>query len=191
MPGRKGNTGEREVARELQAWWAAREPEARFIRTPLSGGWSTPEIRTGFKASGDVMTTAASFPFVVEVKRREAWSVRNLVEGKRSPVWGWWGEAVAEACEARGVPMLWVRKNAEPADTFGPRLPPVWLVLVPWEFAKVLSLWPDLIWAPDEWGKGVDVAGVVPAGYLAKRIVRVDPKAIVEGVKQWRRTKGS
>jgi hypothetical protein len=187
MPGRKGNAGEREVARALQAWWATRDPECRFIRTPLSGGWAGADTRRDFRASGDVMTTAKGFPFVVEVKRREAWSVRNFVEGKRSPVWGWWGEAVMEANEVDGVPMLWVRKNAEPADHFGPRLPPVWLVLVPWTLARKLPLWPDLIWTPDEFGAGVDVAGVMPAGYLAMRLVLVDPLAVVEGAKQWRR----
>lgn len=187
MPGRKGNAGEREVARTLQAWWATHEPDCRFIRTPLSGGWAEANTRRDFRASGDVMTTAASFPFTVEVKRREAWSVRNFVEGKRSPVWGWWCEAVAEAREAGGEPMLWVRKNAEPADNFGPRLPPVWLVLVARELADRLPLWPDLIWEPGDFGAGVDVGGAVPVGYLATRIVRVEPKAIVERVKRWRR----
>lgn len=59
------------------------------------------------------MTTARRFPFAVEVKRREGWSWRELLAGRRSPVWGWWDQACKQADEAHADPMLWFRHNRE------------------------------------------------------------------------------
>lgn len=107
----KGASGEREVAKLLQAWWATVEPECLFAKTPLSGGWGSPKMRAGFKASGDLSTTAALFPFTVEVKRREAWAWKNFERGFKSPVWGWWSQAQVQAAEMGLEPMMWFRRN--------------------------------------------------------------------------------
>lgn len=107
----KGNVAEREVAAILQKWWREKEPDCEFIRTPLSGGWSTGSVREHFKAAGDIMTTAKKFPWTVEVKRREGWSLDNLIKCRRSPVWGWWEQTVEAATTEQGWPMLWLRKN--------------------------------------------------------------------------------
>lgn len=123
----KGVKAERDVARLLTEWWRALEPPAEFIRTPLSGGWSTPKLRGTFRASGDIMTTSQTFPFTVEVKRREAFTWRLLLGGFRSPVWGWWGQTVKAADEQGGVPLLWLRRSDEP-----------WRVMLPLELANML-----------------------------------------------------
>ena len=78
MGSSKGKVAEREVARLLSEWWGQLEPGAQFVRTPCSGGWSSREVRTGFRASGDIMTTAVRFSFTVESKRREGWSPANF-----------------------------------------------------------------------------------------------------------------
>lgn len=108
---RKGNVAEREIAKLLQEWWSKVEPDCQFVRTPLSGGWSSAKVRGDFRASGDIMTTAKQFPFVVEAKRREQWSMDSFEKGNRSPVWRWWKQSQKQADEANGLPMLWIRKN--------------------------------------------------------------------------------
>jgi hypothetical protein len=109
----KGNAAEREIARKLEDYWRPIE-EARFVRTPLSGGWGGKDLRAEFKASGDLMTTAKRWPFVVEVKRRENWSWKPFLAGKKSPIWGWWLQACAAADELAGAPLLIFRKSREP-----------------------------------------------------------------------------
>lgn len=122
MSGRqKGSRAEREVAKLVQTWWAQFEPAAQFVRTPLSGGWGGPTLRGGFGAAGDLMTTSKTFPFVIEVKRREAWSWKTFLAGKSSPVWGWWEQAQTQALEMKRTPMLWIRRNLEKQ----------WQILVP------------------------------------------------------------
>ena len=108
---RKGSVAEREVAALLQGWWQAQEADVKFVRTPLSGGWSSAQVRGEFRASGDLMTTSPTFPFVVEVKRREGFSMDRLLSGGQSPVWGWWAQACNAAREQQGRPLLWLRKN--------------------------------------------------------------------------------
>lgn len=112
----KGSVAEREVAELFQAWWRQLEPECRFVRTPLSGGWHGPDVRKGFKASGDLMTTAERFPWTIEVKRREGWSMDRLTSTHKggSKVWGWWLQAQTQGKEQGSEPMLLLRKSREP-----------------------------------------------------------------------------
>lgn len=109
----KGAVAEREVAALLQTWWSKFEPGCQFVRTPSSGGWATPELRGEFQAAGDLMTTAKKFPFAIEVKRREGWTLDRLVAGKSSPVWGWWKQCQKAANEMQKVPCMWFRKSKE------------------------------------------------------------------------------
>lgn len=111
---RKGNRGELEVAKLLQAWWCQHEPDAEFVRVPLSGGWATSKVRGEFRASGDLMTTASTFPFTIEAKRREAFTWKNVLAGRRSPLWKWWEQAIEQGVEAKLEPLLWARKKGEP-----------------------------------------------------------------------------
>jgi hypothetical protein len=110
----KGKIAEREVAKMLEAWWGQLEPGCRFKSTPLSGGWSSPDVREAFKTSGDLVTTATRFPFAIEVKRRENWSWETLRAGKPSPVLGWWKQAARQAEEMKSQPLLVFRHNNEP-----------------------------------------------------------------------------
>jgi len=126
---RKGSEAEREVAALLGAWWQAVEPGCQFVRTPLSGGWGGPKLRGEFQASGDVMTTANTFPFSVEVKRREDWSWVQFVTGKQSPVWTWWTQAEGQAKEMKKEPMLWLRQNKKE-----------WYVVLPAPYRHLLAL---------------------------------------------------
>lgn len=120
MSRKKGSVAEREVAALLCPWWAKAEPKdaegkpIQFVRTPLSGGWGGPAVRAGFGAAGDLMTTAVRFPFCVEVKRRENWTLDTLVAGKASPVWGWWAQARRAAAEMGKEPLLIFRHNRRP-----------------------------------------------------------------------------
>ena len=174
----KGSVAEREVAKLLETWWKQVEPESRFVKTPLSGGWSSAEVRVGFHASGDLMTTAERFPFVVEVKRREGWSPVNLVTGRRCPVWEWWRQTQREAAEATAEPLLWVRRNAEPAkgSKTGGTLPPVWLVMCRAVLVRARRLpFPDLVWSPSGFSPGVDYGAELPVGYMSWRFLAIDP----------------
>lgn len=180
----KGNAAEREVAKLLGKWWDAAEPGTQWCRTPMSGGFSTPVIRHGFNLSGDLMTTSNRFPFVVECKRREAWSPKWLVAGRQSPVWTWWKQSLTQAAESKKEPMLWMRRNAERPKgvKFGGAMPPVWLVMVTkslWDSAAGVP-YPDLVWDPAELrANGVDYWEVLPVGIMAYRLLAMDPKVFL------------
>lgn len=154
----KGNVAEREVAALIQTWWRQLEPACTYVRTPLSGGWSTPELRTAYSAAGDLMTDATRFPFAVEVKRRESWSMANFVAGKASPVWGWWVQCQAAAAEMNAQPMLWVRRSREP-----------WIIVIGEYWGKPMPE-PDIRWDPKPKGAGA----IHPVGYLATRLLATD-----------------
>lgn len=167
MSRQKGNGAEREVAALIKAWWRQVEPKAEFVRTPLSGGWGGPTIRAGFRASGDLMTDAKLFPFTVEVKRREAFSLERLVEGKSSPVWGWWRQAQTQAVEMKAIPMLWLRRNREP-----------WRVMLPVVFLEghtpiSIETW----WMPGILdGGGIDYGDIEPAIMFGESLLGIHPK---------------
>ena len=179
----KGKVAEREVAKMLQEWWRQVEPDCQFVRTPCSGGWSTPQVRTDFRASGDIMTTATAWPFTVEVKRREAWSPRNLIEGRRSPVWGWWKQSQREAIELNCEPMLWLRRNAELATgkgSGGGMLAPEWLVIVRAQFVSAANLpCQDIRWTAEQL-TAVDYGESVPAGYIARRWLEIPAGKLID-----------
>lgn len=167
MSGRqKGNKAEREVAGKIEKWWRRVEPEARFVRTPLSGGWGGPDLRAGFNASGDLMTTAKHFPFAVEVKRREGWSLENFKAGRACPAWQWWWQTQEAAAEMRKVPMLWLRHNRED-----------WHVVVPFDY--VLDSYmpePDKRWTDL---RDINVGKYEPAMYLVHNFLQIDPSILV------------
>lgn len=169
----KGSRGEREVARHLAEWWGRLEKGCEFMRTPLSGGWSTEGARTHFKAHGDIMTTAKHFPFCVEVKYREQWSPKRFFLGHASPCWEWWLQCLDAAEPGDDVPMMWLRKSRVP----GKRESFPWLVILPSDFTVEHRLGkPDVVWSETELlERGVDY-GVHPAGFLYERFLKVPPK---------------
>lgn len=173
----KGSRGERFVAGTLQAWWRRRETTAEFVRTPQSGGWRKDTgARAHFAACGDVMTTAAHFPFCVEVKWRENWSINNLMQGKRTPPWDWWLQSIDAAAEQGSVPMMWMRRNYQRG-----RKPFPWLVWLPLDYIGHARLsTPDMQWSPEVLeANGVDFGGVLPAVYLYDRFLEMAPQRMV------------
>lgn len=186
----KGKRGERAVAALLRAWWSQYEPEAQFASTPGSGGWSTAKMREEFRATGDICTTAQRFPFAIEAKFRQGWSLRNFEQGFASPVWGWWAQAVREAKEAKAEPMLWVRKNLEPVRDARGRLlkqDPQWIVLMrrmamfTWNARRRghLNLTvPEYVWDPSP-------CDPEPVGYLHRVLLAVPPDVFDERTDWW------
>lgn len=160
----KGNRGENEVAKLLQAWWRRLEPEARFFRTPSSGGWSTPELRGATRTAGDVTTTSQTFPFTTEVKRNEGWSWPVLLAGKPSPVLGWWRQAWDEAEEEKRRPLLLFRHSREP-----------------WHAMIEASLLGALGWDGSSCALEIDGRGVVVVEW--EDVEKVEPAAIVRAAK--------
>jgi hypothetical protein len=172
----KGNRAELQVAKLIKVWWSRIEPDVEVVRTPLSGGWGGPSLRAGFKASGDLMTTAKRWPFSVEVKYREAWAMDRLLAGARSPVWGWWRQSQTQAVEMDAIPMLWVRQNRGS-----------WRVMLPWEVASKVRRplrrppWtePDIpdVYEWDPWAlEKVDHGEFVPALVLAETVLATHPE---------------
>lgn len=163
----KGATAEREVAALLKAWWDPYEPGCQFVRTPGSGGWGTPQLRGEFEAAGDLMTTSKHFPFGMEVKRREGWSLDRVAAGKPSPVWGWWRQCQKAAEEMGKVPCLWFRKSKEG-----------WFVMLPagWKPASPVPLSPLFAFAPAELA-GVDYGSSLPVIYPAWMVLLWKPES--------------
>jgi hypothetical protein len=167
----KGATAEREVAKLHAEWWGKFEPGCKFVKTPLSGGFSGPTVREAFEMSGDLMTTAKRFPFAVEVKRREGWCWRNVQRGMPSPVWGWWRQAIKAADEMHRRPALWFRKSREEWRVMVPQ--DMVLLAVP-SFAGMPFRWsaPDVVWE----GLQVPVSSFadVEASWSPVDLLRVD-----------------
>ena len=162
----KGNKGEREVANLLTQWWLPFEPMVgdeplKFVRTPMSGGW---QHGPTFQAAGDIMTNSVKFAFAVEVKRREQWSLNNLLAGRPSPVWGYWRQCQRDAQSMGREPMLWFRQNRKP-----------WMVMLRYGYiARIKGAKPpDVIW-PERLKLAVDCQAR-PVVYLAKHLLTHDP----------------
>jgi hypothetical protein len=116
---RKGRVAELQVRDFLQAWWRQLEPEARFVRTPRSGGWGV-TAGAEFQARGDIMVgkkNCKRFPFCVEVKWHKTvvdGSVEHFIEGKESPVNAFWAQCQEAASHDGLRPLLIFRGNNMP-----------------------------------------------------------------------------
>lgn len=99
----KGSTYELKIAKSLSAWWGH-----EFNRTPASGG-----LRWGAEnnVAGDIVTPpTAMFPFVVECKKREGWTLENLFLNN-TEIKEWWHQVVDD-CERVGkTPILIFSRN--------------------------------------------------------------------------------
>jgi hypothetical protein len=160
MSREKGARAELEVAALLEQWWRFHNSLVVFKRTPLSGGWSgAPE----FGVNGDLVCNDPNFPFAVEVKRRENWNQRRMVEGKASPVWGWWKQACRAASAMQQEPMLWIRQQRCE-----------WIVVVGAAYmlraTREEACW---FWLPD--GPAVPLLEVRPACVYADKFLRTFP----------------
>lgn len=171
----KGRRGELEIAHTLQLWWRKVEPAALFIRTPLSGGWShNTKAAAHFKASGDVMTTAAQFPFCVEVKWREGWDPDRLLDCKPTACWAWWIQCQVAATKQGEVPCMFMRRNR--VKRSGKPFP--WLVWLPASYVENRRLSnPDVRWPERTLDlNGIDYGEILPVAYVLDRFLEMAPE---------------
>lgn len=102
----KGSEYERKVAKSLSKWWG--EP---FQRTPMSGGlhWKNDN-----RVAGDIVTPNDSkFPFTIECKKRENWTIEQLIK-ETGDIEKWWGQVLNDCERSRMKPMLIFSKNFAP-----------------------------------------------------------------------------
>jgi hypothetical protein len=133
---------------------------------PLTGHW---------KGKGDILHRPdVQFPFAVEVKFVQGWSL----DGLYSPdwiVWKWWGQAKYQAVESDLLPLLLFRKNRYP-----------WMAMVTQEVATCLALNLPVVSVELP---GEDVV-VVPLAVLTKtsdRLASVSRSAAKSTRKRWRK----
>ena len=104
----KGATAERKLAKLFAAWWGS-----DFARTPLSGGFATAKFREDWNACGDLVTPDKSFPFCVESKKVEGWTLEQMLTSNKTLIHKWWEQVVNETPPGK-IPMLVFTKNHAP-----------------------------------------------------------------------------
>jgi len=104
----KGARGEGQVCTLLKKWWGS-----DFARTPSSGGFKTKKFREDWNAEGDIVTPDETFPFSVEVKWQEEWSLDQLLTAPKTKIWDWWEQAKRETASDK-LPLLVFKKNRNP-----------------------------------------------------------------------------
>jgi len=104
----KGARGEGQVCALLKTWWGS-----DFARTPSSGGFKTKKFREDWNAEGDIVTPDETFPFSVEVKWQEEWTLNQLLTAPNNKIWDWWEQAKRETASDK-LPLLVFKKNRHP-----------------------------------------------------------------------------
>lgn len=104
----KGRRGESQGCAQLKAWWGS-----DFARTPSSGGFKTKKFREDWNAEGDIVTPDETFPFSVEVKWQEEWSLDQILTAPKTKVWDWWEQAKGQTPDDR-LTLLVFKKNRQP-----------------------------------------------------------------------------
>lgn len=114
----KGNRGELDVAKSFSIWCGE-----IVKRTPGSGGWGGAQE---FGTTADLICRKKKFPFHVEVKHREGWTLDDLVTGARSDhdksIVKWWEQCCDSCPKAQDdhyytlhkEPLLVFRRNRQP-----------------------------------------------------------------------------
>lgn len=102
----KGSNNERAIAKLFEAYWG----HGTWARTPGSGGWSTSNNREAFRTCGDIITTATDFPFCIELKKQEGWTLDQLLHNEKCIIYQWWEQTIT-ATPAGLVPLLIVARN--------------------------------------------------------------------------------
>ncbi|AGI11456.1 hypothetical protein LP125_131 [Listeria phage LP-125] len=99
----KGSKFERETAKALSVWWGA-----TFNRTPGSGGLKWAEENN---VGGDIVAPpSAGFPFIVECKKHEGWTLDNVFLNTGEPK-SWWKQVVSDATRTNKIPLLMFSRN--------------------------------------------------------------------------------
>lgn len=105
---KKGQTAERKLAKLFAEWWGS-----DFARTPLSGGFATAKFREDWNACGDLVTPDKTFPFCVESKKVEGWTLEQMLTSDKTLMHKWWEQCVGETPEGK-IPLLVFTKNHAP-----------------------------------------------------------------------------
>ena len=118
---KKGHAAERKLAKLFSAWWGS-----SFTRTPMSGGFATAKFREDWNAAGDLVTPDKTFPFCVESKKVEGWTLEQLLTSDKSLIHEWWKQTVRET-PANKFPLLVFTKNHAPlyGMMYSEDLPPI------------------------------------------------------------------
>jgi hypothetical protein len=103
----KGARGERAFARKFEEWWGT-----DFTRTPSSGGFATAKFRDDWNAAGDLVTPDPAFPFCVECKWVEGWTLEQLFN-PGCIIYSWWEQTKKETPDGK-IPLLVFKKNSSP-----------------------------------------------------------------------------
>lgn len=99
----KGSSYELKTAKALSQWWGF-----TFNRTPASGGlhWGASN-----NVAGDIVTPIeADFPFVIECKKREDWTIDNVLLNNKD-IKNWWSQVVGDALRVDKTPALIFSRN--------------------------------------------------------------------------------
>lgn len=102
----KGKGYELKTAKLLSPWWGE-----TFRRTPCSGAlkWGTDQ-----GVAGDIVTPEGSlFPFSIECKHREGWSIEQLMKGS-AEIESWWSQCVTDSDRVGLKPLVIFHKNFSP-----------------------------------------------------------------------------
>ena len=133
----------------------------------MSGGWPrAAPCASNFKAGGSHDVAIKRWPFSVEIKRREAWSLERVLAFKASPAWGWWAQCCRASREDKRAPMMWMRQSRGP-----------WYVVLPGQWERSLA---RVLARSDVLGFAHDVVVAHAADLLA-----LDPAVVVRAAKRF------
>lgn len=104
----KGQRYTRAVCLVLDRWTKSSRGSFRLRPTIV-------EPLDGWAVKGDVVCAPGiRFPFTVECKNVEDWSLDALFEGRASDIASWWSQCASQAAQNRGRPLLiFSRKRRE------------------------------------------------------------------------------
>ena len=102
----KGHDYEQRVARLLSEHFGV-----VFRRTPLSGGWDTMSESKGSWAPGDIVCVDLAFPWCVETKKQEGWTLEQILRGSCETFPLWWKQCITQADSMGKYPLLVFSRN--------------------------------------------------------------------------------
>lgn len=135
----KGKAYERRIGKILGEWWQ----DSPFRPTPCSGGWDKLAHDDKHLAVGDLFIPKdCDFPFSVECKKQEGWSLIDLIKPNRKnvPIFEWWAQAACDAKAADKIPLLVFSKNHLGIDLVATTFRPSQFGLQPQHLNAVVSV---------------------------------------------------
>ena len=104
----KGSNYERTVAKKFTDWWIPAGSKAEFHRVPASGALQWADDH---RVAGDIIAPDGyNFPFVIECKKHEGWSIDHVMLDIGEPK-NWWAQVVTDARRVKRAPMLVFSRN--------------------------------------------------------------------------------